>query len=109
MDIEVGEYVRTNKGIITIAHDGFIERLENGKSAFGKAVKHSKDIIDLIEEGDLIKYKLKNLEHYNYGIVHTTKDPRSLKETLRIGIYKIDSVEILEILTKEQYEANCYR
>ena len=53
-EISIGEYVRTDKGIITKAQEHFIDGLLNGKSIFGKAVKHSKNIIDLIQEGDYV-------------------------------------------------------
>lgn len=109
--IEVGEYVRTRDGIIFRADEENkniqINEFMNMRGE-KDIVKHSKKITDLIKIGDLIKYKLKNLQNYSYGIVHITKDPRTLEETLRIGLYKLESVEILEILTKEQYEANCY-
>ena len=52
--IEINEYVRTDKGIITKAQEHFIDGLLNGKSAFGKAVKHSKNIIDLVEKNDYV-------------------------------------------------------
>ena len=112
--IEVGEYVRTKAGQIdkVINNQYYLSAYIECKNDViwrNGILNHSKNIIDLIEVGDLIKYKLKNLQHYSYGIVHITKDPRSLKETLRIGLYEIESVEILEILTKKQYESNCYK
>lgn len=61
--IEVGEYVRTEGGYIlenTIkAHKNIIEKLieedRNFKNTFGRIVKHSKNIIDLIEVRRYIK------------------------------------------------------
>lgn len=61
--IEVGEYIRTEEGYIlenTIkAHKNIIEKLveedREYKNKFGKIVKHSKNIIDLIEVRRLCK------------------------------------------------------
>lgn len=55
MEIEVGEYVRTDKGYITkMSSEEFIKIMLEDKSVFGKALKHSKNIIDLVEEGDYV-------------------------------------------------------
>ena len=65
MEIEVGEYVRTNNGYITkMTSEDFIKILLEGKSVFGKLVKHSKNIIDLIEVKDVIEI---NNEKYEVG------------------------------------------
>ena len=125
MDIEVNEYVRTkNKGIRKI------DRIDNnktinkylyftGKEDFeGKEygiikttdiVKHSKQLIDLIEVGDIVKYKLKNLKHTNVTTVRLVQDARSNKEKKLIDGYNLEQIDILEILTKEQYNINCYK
>ena len=107
MDIEVGEYVRTDKGIITKAHDGFIERLENGKSAFGKAVKHSYNIIDIIEIGDYVNGRLVlQVDYKNKNICLLIPFTDTLANT-NIMWYGYENIET--ILTHEQYESNCYR
>ena len=55
MEIEVGEYVRTNKGYITkMTSEVFIKILIEGKSVFGKPLKHNKNIIKLLEKYDFI-------------------------------------------------------
>ena len=101
MKNEVGEYVRTN-GII-----GKVEQignslfwLEDGSnySLFDKSIKHSKNIIDLIEIGDYVNgkriHKIDKGQNYcylYYGNCKTFVD-----------------YQIKTILTKEMYEANCY-
>lgn len=91
--IEVGEYVRTKKGKIF--------RYGKGRAYLGKdneIVKYSKNIIDLIEVGDYVNGKyVQEINQY--------KDGKSI--IALIGI--IDANEIKEILTKEQYNANCYK
>ena len=99
--IEVGEFIRIN-GII-----GKVEQignslfwLEDGSnySLFDKTVKHSKNIIDLIEVGDYVNgkriHKIDKGQNYcylYYGNCKTFVD-----------------YQIKTILTKEQYMQNCY-
>lgn len=124
-EIEVGEYVRTNnKGIKRI------DRIDNNKTVNkylyftgreyfeGKEygiikttdiVKHSKQLIDLIEVKDVIKYRIDNIsttletKGYVEGIVDIS-DEEMLQRIKNDNNYRI-----LEILTKEQYMANCYK
>ena len=118
--IEVNEYVRTkNKGIRKI------DRIDNnktinkylyftGKEDFeGKEygiikttdiVKHSKQLIDLIEVGDIV----------NGMEVLDIHKPRDLWEPILIRVDSrytnfILAEDIKTILTKEQYLANCYK
>ena len=123
--ISVNEYVRTsNKGIRRI------DRIDNNKTVNkylyftgtedfeGKEygiikttdiVKHSKQLIDLIEIKDLIcfkntssSYTLENEEM----IIHIFNN-----ETLQEVKQAIEDreIKIISILTKEQYIANCYK
>lgn len=118
--IEVNEYVRTK--------DGFIYRIENGEEFYADSVdvgigiipdvdgiwidrecldyidkrdivKHSKQLIDLIEVGDYVNGKLihkidkgSNYCYLYYGNCKTFVD-----------------YQIKTILTKESYMANCYK
>lgn len=123
--IEVGEYVRTNnKGIKRI------DRIDNNKTVnkylyftgiedfegkeYGiikttEIVKHSKQLIDLVEVKDVIKYRIDNIsttletKGYLEGI-RDISDEEMLQE-----IKSDKDYNILEILTKEQYLANCYK
>lgn len=112
-DVKIGEYVRTKKGQI----DKFEKYNENRIIVKCKRrnywaediVKHSKNIIDLIDVGDILRYKLKGLKSEYITVVKKYHDSRSNEEWLIIDGYKLEKVEILEILTKEQYERNCYK
>ena len=113
--IEVNEYVRTKNGVIdkVDALYGMIENtvhLENLKwFDIKNIVKHSKQLIDLIEVKDVIKYRINNIsttletKGYVEGIVDIS-DEEMLQRIKRDKNY-----HILEILTKEQYMANCYK
>ena len=114
--IEVGEYVRTkNKGIKkidTIFENRTVNRYgyEIGSEWDGKLystikttdiVKHSKNIIDLLKVGDIVEmYDVLN-EDVIY--IWNEKMLKAVKEDVANGI------KIRRILTKEQYEANCYK
>lgn len=113
--IEVGEYVRTKTGEIhkiKTVETRYIE-FEDG---FGVPVelkeyikKHTKNIIDLIEVTDIIKYRINNIsttletKGYIEGIVDISD-----KEMLQ-RIKNDKNYEILEILTHEQFEQNSYK
>lgn len=113
-DIKVGNLIRTNNGHIGkligierddidtslkwyVFNDGKNERYVNKPYI----TKHSKNIIDLIEVGDIVN------EHYvraTYleGITKYIK----LDNSCGIRTYEKD---IKSILTHEQYEQNCYK
>lgn len=119
--IEVGEYVRTkNKGIKRI------DRIDNNKTVnkylyftgiedfegkeYGiikttEIVKHSKQLIDLIENKDVLKVRIDKTIMV-FGMDEDTSDIKykELIENIENGEY-----ELLEILTHEQFEANCYK
>lgn len=117
MEIEVGEYVRTKEGEIhkiikIIEYDGDWNyyRYENTMGDFQMSiVKHSKQLIDLIEVKDVIRYRIDNIsttletKGYLEGIIDIS-DEEMLQE-----IKSDKDYHILEILTKEQYMANCYK
>lgn len=126
--IEVGEYVRTEEGYIGILIEhisnalnylkidvGKEIRRDNGMSdnyiytRYGFQLKHSKQLIDLIEVGDIIKYRIDNIsttletKGYIKGIVDISD------EEMLQRIKSDKNYNILEILTREQYMANCFK
>ena len=129
MEIEVGEFVRTYNGLIgkvnKIEEKGSGLRLagefssdeiiqfNDGKFYERRArkkdiTKHSKNLIDLIKEGDYVNgYKTIELKKSNI------KDDGICILVYRNHQYEqwetIFENEIKTILTHEQYEKNCYR
>lgn len=119
-EIGVGEYVRTTDGKIgkIVKYENFeyhikIDKDEIWKCAKDYIVKHSKQLIDLIEVGDVIKYKelrsiTNNFEtnfYENYICdVHNEEELENI-----INEYNNKKIKILEILTKESYMSNCYK
>ena len=122
--IEVNEYVRTkNKGIRKI------DRIDNnktinkylyftGKEDFeGKEygiikttdiVKHSKQLIDLIEVGDYVNGR--EVKHIDmFGGFPDYPKLIFVDETHLIPDDTCENDKIQTILTKEQYMANCYK
>lgn len=125
MDIEVGDYVRTNDGLIfkiftkTKTTYGFCGLTDSSNKKYstytygkgncidnnikGKIVKHSKNIIDLIEVGDFVNGNIVTDKYLFAGempVVETSGVETNAK-CLCEG-------DIREILTKEQYLQNCY-
>lgn len=117
--MEIGEYVRTKEGLIDkIENYSFgcnVWHCENGMcidecNSIGThlkdVTKHSKNIIDLIENQDILKIKTKKNEILFVGADENTTN---LKYEEVIEELKNEEYELLGILTKEQYEANCYK
>ncbi len=113
MEIEVNDYIRTKTGKIytvkgiNIYGDGDIHYLVKESIVYvraNKVVKHSKNIIDLIEVGDFVNgHKIiidlqKSKKHYNTENNFVTA----------VG-YTFTEEEIKTILTHEQYTQNAYR
>lgn len=123
--IEVNEYVRTKDGriaqiksidyeagiyrfdrIIYINDFGMKEDVLYNNEMFKKLiVKHSKQIIDLIENKDVLKVRI-DKTIMTFGMDEDTSyiKYKELIENIENGEY-----ELLEILTHEQFEANCYK
>ena len=126
-DISVGDYVRTKSGLIGKVN--YIELAGKGTRYAGELisdtiiqfndsrvyerrvsekyiVKHSKNIIDIIEGGDFVNnyIVLDVMEDLQTGEIHLEMPSSYPKE----GSCTIYNNEIETILTKEQYMQNCY-
>ena len=108
MEIEVGEYVRTNTGKIdkVINNNYYMPQyIECEKDIVYKEniSKHSKNIIDLIDIGDYVNGN-EVLDKYLFNgeipVLETTGDETNAK-CMCEGDIRI-------ILTKELYQSNCY-
>ena len=113
MELKVGEYVRTEFGnigkfyrpasenadvyYIYIAKDG-----TKISSRYDSIIKHSFDIKDLVQAGDIILYNV-NSKMTDIEIVKEHIDARTQEKTLRVGFWSLEQVKIKEILTKEQF------
>jgi hypothetical protein len=107
--IEVNEYVRTKDGKIDkLINSNFYMSIyvecEKGLYLIESIVKHSKQLIDLIEVGDYVN-GIEVLDIYK---------PRDLWEPIEIRVDSrytnfILAEDIKTIITKESYMANCYK
>lgn len=121
-EIEVGDYVRTRGFIgklIRIEFDKIdtslkwyvLDTSKKQELFVNKPYieKHSKNIVDLIEVKDVIKYRINNIsttletKGYVEGIVDISD------EEMLQRIKNDKNYEVLEILTHQQYMANCYK
>ena len=109
--IEVNEYVRFNNGeigkVIDIKENpSRIVYSEYGEiGLISDIVKHSKQLIDLIEVGDIVKDK------YNKYEVAFIKDDKIYCNDYNYddSLVVLEEKDIKTILTKESYMANCYK
>lgn len=129
-ELEVGEIIRTKDGIIAkitdivkeycIDCDEDVFDLYNGpmmeipwEYIQEYIKKHSKNLIDLIEVGDIIeldgeKYQVIYDESYNkLGILIPDKNYLAVRHTALEYIFQQDKK--VTILTHEQYMQNCYK
>lgn len=120
--IEVGEYVKTKEGRIaqikSIDYEAGIYRFDRiiyindfrmkedvlyNNEMFKKViVNHSKQLIDLIEVGDIVEIRTGLHSSFKYFVEN--EDNLLLLEEKVKQFWNIKT-----ILTKEQFEANCYK
>ena len=110
--IEVGDFVRTRNGKIrkvksTVAQYYIIDRLnisDNNQFEKEDIVKHSKNITDLIEVGDVIEvhFPVRNTIRKIYADEY-------FKDSMILNGIISGNVILKTILTKEQYMQNCYK
>jgi len=107
-EIKVGEYVRDRAGNIAKVmknHNTVFEIELNTGARINQfeefIVKHSKNIIDLIEVGDIVH--IKDVLHEDITHIWSEDYLKALKEDLSNGI------KLVEILTHEQFEQNSYK
>ena len=122
--IEEGEYVRTKRGIAKVLEVKTVKTKMYGKHDVAylidkcprmyitetEFIKHSKNIIDLIEVGDILEIELSEefVEKEDKKILTQIGEVYT-KETLQKDIDNGIITKILTILTKEQYMQNCYK
>lgn len=121
--IEENEYVRINIDNRNCIGIGKVSRIINEtihvnmnnkynlpvSFQIDKIVNHSKQLIDLVEIGDILKIKIseewvEKQDTIKFVVVGQTYTITEIKECLENGLFKI-----IQILTKEQIEANCYK
>ena len=117
-DLKVGDYVRTNDGIFKVTKiDGLYIYLD--KEYFDnqyqmmrdvtfkeRIIKHSFNIIDLIEVGDIVNgYRIDERAEYDV-LIHKARGINRSGFMIPVAQYNED---IKTILTHEQYERNCYK
>ena len=125
-DIEVGEYVRLarcqgiNK-IIDIDENGFVILDDNIADEYGdecchispqdadkEILKHSFNIIDLIEPIDILVFKIKGCDFISRGIVYEEYDASKGEFYYIVNGHRLEEIQIIKILTHEQYERDCF-
>ena len=114
MEIKVGELVRTHKGIIGTLQSQELTYPEpsewilnvNGKEVVivecdDYITKHSENLIDLIEVGDIVF--IEDVLNNDFVYIYDDEMLEAVREDVEEGL------QITKILTHELFEANCYR
>lgn len=127
MDIKVGDYVRTRRGEIfkiltkiktTYGFCGLTDSSNKKYSTYtfgkgntinnnikGKIKKHSKNIIDLIEVGDIVNgYRIDSIDSWGV-LVHEARGINKSGFSIPVAQYEED---IKTVETHEQHEQNRY-
>ena len=114
--IGVGEYVRTKRGIAKVLEVKTVQPKMHGKHdvvylidkcprmyiSDAEFIKHSKNIIDLIEVGDYVNgYPVRRIANFNNELCNFDLNTMEWTPLRDIDVY-------YNILTKEQYMQNCY-
>ena len=110
-DIKVGEYVRRKCGEIFIATEvnptlGKEIAIVKNEHGYRRRIdlteeKHSFNLIDLIEVGDIVF--IQDVLNNDYVYIYDDEMLKAVKEDIEQGL------QITEVLTHEQYDANCYK
>lgn len=128
-DIEIGDFVRfidygyleagqekiVKIGQVQAKYSDLLEvKLNNNFSMIVKCstreiLKYNKDFRKILEEGDYIIYKINELSFLKIGQIKKYKDARSLDEYLGVEGFKIEKLNIKQVLTKEYFEAISFR
>ena len=106
-EIEITEFVSTKCGhIFKVDNEKkVLQGLKFLDAFYGEIIKHSTNITDLIQEGDILEIKEGNDICYlglEKGTI--TVNYNDIKEDI-----KKKKCELLSILTKEQYQKNCFK
>ena len=126
MEIEVGDYVRDKDGeihkIIEINNPNdelwTYYKFENNMGNYKETIiKHSKNIIDLIEVGDILLLFDKSYgENYKAEVLLDSIDCKSIINyeqcdllNLEYELITEEHIKLLNILTKEQFESMSYK
>lgn len=100
MEISIGDYVRTDKGYIFIVDKERknLQALKFFDVEYGNIVKHSKNIIDLIEKDDYVNgYKVCEINKKRIGF-------EGCHKSRSYYYFEDNDFQINSIITKEQIQ-----
>ena len=105
-DIKVGELVRLKNGRIDkVKNDDYYMQqyieCEKGLYLRENITKHSFNLIDLLEVGDIVF--IEDVLNNDFIYIYDDEMLKAVKENIEMGL------EITQILTHELFEANCYK
>lgn len=109
MVVNIGDYIRTSKGkIIQVDSMKTMQMIEFLDVEYGDVTKVAENPKELIEPCDILRYKVNKFRE-DIQEVRVYKDARSEKEYLGVEGFGLHQIEVLEILTKEQFRFNSFK
>ena len=107
-EIKVNEYVKTKGGKIDkVKYNNYYMKqyidCERGLYLRDNITKHSFNLIDLIEVKDIVVMLDTKFNTKDYIFIDDKEMLKEVKEDLK------DRCKLLEVLTHEQFKANCYK
>lgn len=107
---QVGEFIRTDKGFVFQIDEQKInlELYFLINTTIGYVKKHSMSIKNIVEDMDIVKYKLNGIKETYIGIIKEYIDPRSNMKKISVNGYSLEQIHILKILTHEQFEEKSF-
>lgn len=107
---QVGEFIRTDKGFIFQIGEQKkdLEIYFFMDAVFGKVKKHSMNINDIVENMDIIEYKLYNSNRTHIATVKEFLDQKNIKRKMVEDGYSLNQIQILRVLSHEIFNDRCF-
>lgn len=107
---QVGEFIRTDKGFIFQIDEKRknLELYYFMDAEFGNIKKHSMNINDIVENMDIIEYKLSGFDYTYIAPVREVLDPRSNQKKMVVEAYSLNQIQIIKILSHELFNDKCF-
>lgn len=101
-EIAINEYVRTESGDIFIVDENkkVLQGLNFLDVQYGKIIKHSKNIKEIVGHKDLLVYEVNGRKHKGFI--------KEINNYFEIDHWGIDQIKILKIITREKLLNNVF-
>lgn len=101
-EIEPNEYIRTESGDIFIVDDKkkVVQGIKFLDVQYGKIIKHSKNIKEIIKYRDLLVYEVNGKRHKGFI--------KEINKHYEIDHWSLEQIKIIKIITREKLLGNVF-